>query len=93
MPPTENQSVAFDRMPVPGCRFSREFLNQLGAPEFTCELSFSVEATGLLRCKASYHVYDDLVKGEDIIPTATKEWEVQLPRQSTFYRLITGETT
>lgn len=73
-----------DQVCVPSVLFSRRFLAMLKAPEHTRKLTFTIEAGGLLLCKAVY--YTD-VRDE----TAEKEWEVRLPRTSTFYQLLTGD--
>jgi hypothetical protein len=72
------------KLPVPGQRFSPQFLRMLGAPEHTQQLAFKVEAGGLLQCVATY--YTD-VRDETVV----KEWVVRLEPSSAFYRLITGE--
>jgi hypothetical protein len=69
---------------VPAVLVSQRFLSLLQAPAKTISLTFSIEALGVLRCKAVY--YTD-VRDE----TAVKEWEVKLPRTSTFYKLVTGD--
>lgn len=89
MPATENRNAVSDRALIPGYQFSRSFLAMLGAPEQCIGLDFSVHANGLLKCRATH--YTDMVKG--VYETATKEWEVQLPRTSPLYRIITGELT
>lgn len=69
---------------VPGHAFSVQFLNMIGAPPMTKELAFKVEATGMLKCVASYYtdIRDEL---------AVKEWTVRLEKTSPFYRMIVGE--
>lgn len=69
---------------VPAVLFHQRFLALLKAPPHTISLTFDIKALGVLRCKAVY--YTD-VREE----TAEKEWEVTLPRTSTFYKLITGD--
>lgn len=59
------------------------FLSMLGAPPKTSDLSFRIEVGGRLWCRAVYHT--DM--GDE---TAVKEWELTLPRNSLFYKLITN---
>lgn len=89
MPEVENQS-AVSRALAPGHSFvssvcfSERFMRLLRCPAKTISLSFQIEAGGLLRCRAEHHT--------DVVDeVAVKEWEIILPRTSTFYKLITGE--
>lgn len=86
MPEAVSQLAASSLSAIPGASFSASFLAMLGAPPLTTRLSFHVAANDLLRCKAVY--LTDFME-----ETAEKEWEVVLPRNSTLYKLITGETT
>lgn len=81
-----NQSAASDLAAIPGSALGASFLALLGVPKYTTSLTFKVEAGGLLRCRAVY-----LTGFAE--ETAEKEWDVTLPRTSTLYKLITGETT
>lgn len=69
---------------VPAILVSPRFLALLKAPPKTVSLTFEIEAGSTLRCRAV--CFTD-VRDE----TEVKEWEVQLPRTSAFYRLINGE--
>lgn len=86
MPEATSQPAASSLAVIPGFAFSASFLALLDAPPLTISLSFHIAANDLLRCKAVY--YTDIRDN-----TAEKEWEVVLPRNSTLYKLITGETT
>lgn len=73
-----------DSVPVSSVLISPRFLQMVGAPEHTKCLTFKIEAGDRLLCKADYFTgFMDEV-GE-------KEWEVQLPRSSGFYKLLTGD--
>lgn len=72
------------RQIVPSCVISPQFLRMIEAPEMTKSLTFSIEAGGVLKCKAEY--YTDLHD-----ETAVREWDVRLQRTSLLYKLITGE--
>lgn len=85
-----NPNEASEFRPVAGCFINESFLNMLQAPKMTTKLAFSVEANGLMVCKAEY-LTDETVNDERLV--AVKEWELWLPRNSAFYQLLTGETS
>lgn len=81
---TSPSAASPDRRYIPGAHFSTAFLELLQAPPYTVKLAFSCEAGGLLKCKATY--WTGIADEQD-----EKEWEVSLPKDSTLYKIITGE--
>lgn len=75
--------MAIGESVIPAVSVHPKFLKMLGAPANTVSLSFEIAVDGVLRCKAVYYTGT-----RDM--TATKEWEVQLPRINPLYQLITN---